>query len=142
MMHSWVGTLTCGVGSHGAGPLGASLLFCQCCPDLFRHRFPLQGVKAQHPQVSSFLQHQQGLYFFSLYPACAKLTAVPGTRNDSDGQCRPSVRSITVAAQAQEAQLPAPSSHWYANSAMSSAFILNSEQIQSYTCCALPMALL
>lgn len=64
VMHSWVGTLTCGVGSHGAGPLGASLLFCQCCPDLFRHRFPLQGVKAQHPQVSSFLQHQEGLYFF------------------------------------------------------------------------------
>lgn len=141
-MQLWIGTLTCGVGSHGAGPLGASLLFCQCCPDLFRHHFPLQGVKAQHPQVYGFLQHQQGLYFFSSYPARARLTAVRGMRNDGGGQCRPSVRSTAVAAQAQEVQAPAPSSHWYANGAMSSAFILNSEQIQSYTCCALPMALL
>lgn len=29
VMHSWVGTLTCGVGSQGAGPLGDSLLLCQ-----------------------------------------------------------------------------------------------------------------
>lgn len=104
--------------------------------------FPITGCEGSAPSGLQLLAAPRRSLFFLVHIQHVQSSLRSQARGMMVVVSITSVRSTTVAAQAQEAQLPAPSSHWYANSAMSSAFILNSEQIQSYTCCALPMALL